>query len=253
MLLGPRLRAQGDRLFRWRSYLPLILLPAAILALLDSGFLVRAFGELGEEAWDGFAFLVAVLGFGVRVLTVGFVPSGTSGRNTREQRANVLNTSGAYSMVRNPLYLGNFLMLVGFALDTQSCWFALVACLAFTLYYERIVHAEETFLAQKFGAEYLNWAERTPAFLPNLRLWRRPDLPFSLRAVLRREYNGFYLIVVVFFAMDAFGDLAAGGESVGQWLREDSFWPALFAAGSVAYLVLRLLKKKTAMLTVAGR
>lgn len=253
MLLETRLRRQGDRLFRWRSYLPLILLPAAVVALLDSGFVERLFGEVGEAVWDGFALAVAVLGLAVRVLTVGFVPSGTSGRNTQEQRAVVLNTEGAYSLVRNPLYLANFLIFLGFALATKSWWFTLIACLAFALYYERIVHAEEGFLQERFGADYLRWAERTPAFLPDPRLWRRPALPFSPRMALRREYNGFYLIVVVFAAMDLVGDMLSEGESFAEWLVADPFWPALFAVGTVAYLILRVLKKYTRVLDVTGR
>ena len=224
-----------------------------MIALLDSGFVERIFGEAVEEGWDGLALFVSLCGLAVRVLTVGFVPGSTSGRNTTEQRAAVLNTSGAYSVVRNPLYLGNFLILLGFALATMSWWFTLIACLAFALYYERIIHAEEGFLCDRFGDDYRRWAERTPAFLPALRLWRRPSLPFSLRTVLRREYNGFYLVVVVFVTMDLAGDMLAEGESFADWLAGDPAWPALFLAGTALYALVRLLKKYTGLLAVPGR
>ncbi|MGB8874133.1 MAG: hypothetical protein WCC75_12145, partial [Desulfobaccales bacterium] len=43
----------------------------------------------------------------------GLPPRGTSGRNTQGQVAETLNTTGIYSLVRNPLYLGNFLIWLG--------------------------------------------------------------------------------------------------------------------------------------------
>ncbi|MGC9453013.1 MAG: methyltransferase family protein, partial [Oceanipulchritudo sp.] len=51
---------------------------------------------------------------------------GTSGRNTKQQVAYSLNTTGFYSVVRNPLYLGNFFMYLGIALFTHHWWLVLV-------------------------------------------------------------------------------------------------------------------------------
>ena len=63
-------------------------------------------------------------------------------------------------------------------LATCSPWFALVATLAYWIYYERIAYAEEEFLSRRFGARHLAWAQRTPAFVPRLAGWRAPALPF---------------------------------------------------------------------------
>ena len=146
-------------------------------------------GEYAVEAVDALALATALLGLTVRVVTVGFVPKGTSGRNTIQQRADTLNTTGLYSCVRNPLYLGNFLVVLGLAMSLQVWWFTLLTCFCFMLYYERIVLKEEAFLQSKFGEEYLSWASTTPAFLPNPRVWRAPELRFSPRSVLRRGYQ----------------------------------------------------------------
>ena len=54
--------------------------------------------------------------------------------------------------------------------------------------YERIIAAEESFLLEKFGEPYREWSAQTPVFWPRLRNWRRPDMPFSLRTVIRREH-----------------------------------------------------------------
>ena len=54
---------------------------------------------------------VSLLGEAIRIITVGHAPRNTSGRNTTEgQVADVINTSGIYSIIRHPLYVGNFLL-----------------------------------------------------------------------------------------------------------------------------------------------
>jgi hypothetical protein len=185
--------------------------------------------------------------------TVGFVPGGTSGRNTREQRAHALNTSGAYSMVRHPLYVANFVIVLGLIAATFSPWLIATFVLGYALCIERIVAAEERFLAQQYGADYKEWAARTPAFLPDWSLWRAPALGFSLRTVLRREYNGLLGTAFAFVALDAVRDMAVEHESLGLWLREDWFWSDGLLAAAVAFLVLRTLKRHTRWLHVDGR
>ena len=89
--------------------------------------------------------------FWVRSYTIGTTPRGTSGRNTEEQVAEQLNSSGIYSTVRHPLYLGNYLMWIGIVLFTKSISFTIIVSLMYWLYYERIMFAEERFLERKFG------------------------------------------------------------------------------------------------------
>lgn len=120
--------------------------------------------------------------------------------------------------------------------------------LAFWLYYERIIYAEEAFLDAKFGEEFRNWATTTPTFIPRLRNWRPPSLPFSWKNVLKREYSGLLGIVVAFTLFEVLGD----GLAEGEW-QFGPGWIVWFGAGLFAYLVLLVLKRKTALLTVAGR
>jgi len=188
-------------------------------------------------------------GLAIRVVTVGHVPRGTSGRNTHEgQVAEVLNTSGIYSVVRHPLYLGNFVIWLGIAMFCRLWWLTAIFALAFWIYYERIMFAEGEFLRRKFGEAYLAWAEKTPAFLPRLTGWRRPELPFSLRTVLRREYPGLFAICACFFALEAYQRVVIRGE----W-RPNPLWTGVFIAGLLAFLALRTLKRRTMLLVVDGR
>ena len=192
--------------------------------------------------------VMASVGLLVRFYVVGHVPGGTSGRNTRSQICDALNTAGAYSVVRHPLYLGNFLIWLGVSLFPGKWWLATMVALVFWLYYERIMYAEEEFLRQKFGPMYLRWAQTTPAFLPDPRLFEKPLLPFSLRSVLRRECSGVFALVATFSLLDLSGRWAAQGRPI-----LDPAWSGVFAFAAVLYAMLRGLKRRTHWLDVEGR
>jgi len=244
--LREELEREGNWLFRWRSYLPLVLLA---LVLVEMG----EFTYLGNSAtldvvWEVFCLLVSSVGLVVRAFTLGYAPRGTSGRNTAGQMAEALNTTGMYSIVRHPLYVGNFIMWLGLSLFPHQWWLTVIYVLSFWLYYERIMYAEEGFLRAKFGDQFVAWAEKTPPFIPNLKLWRPPDLHFSFRNVLRREYNGFFAMIVTFFVLEVRGDLAVEGR-----LMFETGWLVLLGISFVLWLVLRTLKRQTAILNVEGR
>ena len=145
-LIEQQLARDGAFLFRWRSYLPLALLPVVAAALPESVRIEQALGPQWSGLWTSLCLIVAFCGVALRAATVGFVPAGTSGRNTREQRADQLNTTGLYSLLRNPLYVGNFVGLMAWVGATGVWWLAMIAALAYALYIERIVAAEEAFL-----------------------------------------------------------------------------------------------------------
>ena len=236
MALKEEFARSGEVLFRWRSYLPLLFLPLLIYGLSD--FARRGPDDFLGANWDVFCVLFAFSGILLRAFVVGQTPHRTSGRNTEEQVADTLNTTGLYSLVRHPLYLGNFLSWLGVAMFTQSFLVALVSVLAFALYYERIMFAEERFLRGKFRIAYDEWAERTPAFLPRLTGWRRSPIPFSWKVVLRREYSGFFAVVATFSGLSMIRGYFARG-----WIRLEPGWAAFLIVGTVIYVALRYAKK----------
>jgi protein-S-isoprenylcysteine O-methyltransferase Ste14 len=247
-----RLEAQGAFLFRWRSFLPLLLIPFAIPAMLEAARIEMIIGENIDDILDLICFGVSVFGLFVRGATVGFVPYGTSGRNTSEQRAHSLNRTGLYSVVRNPLYLGNFIVALGIVLSLKAWWFVALFILVYWLYIERIIAVEEAYLSGKFGKEYDDWAAGTPCFFPRFSLWRPPSEAFSLRTVLRREYNGILVVVLTFLVMDVVTDVIADG-GFSDWLKNDYLWRSIAAVGIVIFFLLRTLKKKTSLLHAPGR
>jgi protein-S-isoprenylcysteine O-methyltransferase Ste14 len=248
MALREEFAKSGNWLFRWRSYFPLFLVPLLLIALPQSKYLEQTAGETAEYLWEGFCALVSFAGLLVRCIVVAYAPKRTSGRNTEHQKAEVLNTTGLYSAVRHPLYLGNFLIFLGMVLFVQVVWFAILAVLSFWLYYERIMFAEEEFLRGKFGDTFLVWAEKTPAFWPGFRNWQQPALSFSFKNILKREYTAFFLIIASLTMLDIAGDIFTSGK-----LKIDKIWSTLFVIGLVVYLVLRTLRTKTRILHVEGR
>ena len=247
MALREEFVRSGNWLFRWRSYLPLLLFAPILLSMRH--FTYPHGRQTLDRLWEAVCLLVSLVGLGLRAVVVAHTPEGTSGRNTQEgQVASQLNTTGLYSVVRHPLYLGNFLIWYGVALFARSWWVAAFIPLVFWLYYERIIFAEEEFLRAKFGAAYLAWTERTPAFIPKLSGWQAPALPFSMRTVLRREYSGIFAIVASFTMLDAVSETIALGRA-----HVDPVWAGIFLTGLIIYLTLRTLKRHTLALHVEGR
>ena len=157
----------------------------------------------------------------IRILTVGFTPKNTSGRNTvNGQIADELNVTGIYSLLRHPLYLGNFFMWLGPVLFLRSFWFTVIFGLLYWLYYERIMFAEEQFLRRKFGEIYDKWSETVSSFIPVHLNYIPPKLPFSVRNVLKREYNSFVNIFVIFTLLDLFRNYFLSGRIylTGMWM-----------------------------------
>ncbi len=245
-MLADDFQKAGNWLFRWRSYLPLALFLLAIPAARDHALREGAYPE--PAAWEVVCLAVALLGLAVRVLTVGFVPAGTSGRNTLKQTAASLNATVMYSLVRHPIYLGNFLMWFGLSLLPRCWWFTVITVLAYWLYYERIMFAEEGFLFSQFGDQYREWTMRTPAFIPRWANWVKPDLPFSLKSAIAREYSTFFTIIALFTVMNAMISWFSRGTPV-----PNDFTVTLFLLGLLIYLAVRLVKKRTDLLRTEGR
>jgi protein-S-isoprenylcysteine O-methyltransferase Ste14 len=252
-MLQNELVSQGNWLFRWRSYLPFIILPLAATAFSNSLWVNETFGNTFEEGWDYACYALALCGLLLRILTVAYVPAGTSGRNTTKQKAEVLNTTGMYSVVRHPLYFANFVVFIAFVLLFKSLILTLFMALAYFLYYERIMMAEESFLHEKYGDAYRTWASKTPAFFPRLTGYVVPSLSFSWRSVVVREHHTLLLITVAFAVVEMLEALVLEQLSFVIWVMEEPVWPVAVLFTAFIYLFVRMLRKRTRLLKQAGR
>jgi len=237
MLLSNRFISYGQTLFKYRGYqhLPLLLV---LLVERDCFFRVT------ENLWyDALCILVAFSGLLVRVLTVAFVHESTSGRNTLRQKAVELNTTGAYSVVRNPLYVGNYLILLGISMLTQDYRIVLINSLIFLVNYVLIISAEEAFLLDKFGAEYQEFAQRVNCVLPSFRNFMPPARGFSLIMVLKREHDTLFTTTLSLFCVKQTGLYFSTGKVI-----PPTFWLVFFGSVVIVWGILKFLKKTDRLL-----
>ena len=231
-----QMRKQGNWFFRWRSFLPLIIVPLFLIELRYSTYPENS--HLLDRLWELFCLTISLAGLGIKIYTAGLAGQGTFVRTISTAREKELNTTGMYSIVRHPLYLGNFVIWAGIVLFPHSFALAAFCLLAFFLLYERIIHAEEAFLVEKFGTAYTEWAQKTPMFVPRFKFWRKSALPFSWQTALTREYPGFFAIIASFTAIEIFGDRFYKG----KW-EFDPMWVIIFCTGLLVFVTFRTLKK----------
>jgi protein-S-isoprenylcysteine O-methyltransferase Ste14 len=251
--LVDRIEQQGGWLFHRRDVFAVVFLPLLVLALWFPGFPGDALRDAGFDHLGEVGLGVSMAGLVLRWFVVGSATADTSGRSTRELRAAKLNTTGLYSLVRHPLYLANAVVVAGFVASTASLWLLAVFFVAYALYIERIAAAEERYLESVHGDAWRAWVARTPAFVPDFAQWRPTGMRFSVRTVMRREYNGLFGVSLAYFTLEAVRDLGVAHESLHAWLLDDDLWPILLLAGVAVLLLLRTLKRHTRHLHVSGR
>lgn len=139
-------------------------------------------------------FAVTIIGQLIRVITIGLVYIIRGGKNRRVY-ADTLVTTGIFSHCRNPLYVGNILILVGLGIASNSLIFMAIATPLFLFFYQAIVRAEENFLRNKFGAEFDAYCSRVNRWIPNLKgIWKTIDsMEFKWTRVVIREYTSTYI------------------------------------------------------------
>jgi len=245
MALVHEFESSGNWLFRRRSWLPVFMIVAGVLMMYTGNRQAIIFDLRDEMIFLG----VCLLGQMIRVITVAYAPRNTSGRNTvAGQLADELNTTGIYSLVRHPLYVGNFFMWLGPVLFLRSVTFTIVFALLYWLYYERIMFAEEQFLRRKFGEKYDKWSEKVAPFIPFSIKYTPSGMSFSIRNVLKREYNSFVNIFVIFFILDIFRNLFLTGS-----FNVTEIWLYLTTGAVFVWALVRAIHKATRWLEVEGR
>jgi hypothetical protein len=135
-------------------------------------------------------------------------------------------------------------MALGIAMLSCNAWFVVVYVLAFWIYYERIIYAEEHFISQKFDAALEEWAAKTSTFIPVFSSFRKPQTRFNWRKIIRNEKNGVLATFAIFFIYDVVQNLTIHSKPfIGI-----NFWVVAFPASILYYLVVRYLYKKTKLL-----
>jgi protein-S-isoprenylcysteine O-methyltransferase Ste14 len=243
MALVHSLEKNGNFLFKYRGQIPIVLFLMSIPVIYFTDYKWIESKSTLKFSVTILAIVVSFLGQYIRAVAIGTSHKQTSGRNTKEQVAEALNTKGIYSTLRHPLYLGNYFMWIGIIIYTFNIWFFIICSLLFWLYYERIMFAEERFLERKFGDNYINWSLKVPPFLPSFKNYEKTEIPFSLKTILRREYSGISATIISFLFIDVIRDFISEGKFI---FTTKQVYILCFALGFS--LILRTLKHKTKIL-----
>lgn len=174
--------------FKYRSYTPIPLILLAVWGAKPSWLSLLA------------GVILVLLGESVRFWGVAY--AGPATRTTKKVTCARLVTEGPYAYVRNPLYIGNFFVGLGFLVMAWAWmpWMLLVFFILFGLQYCAIVNLEEEFLLQKFGKVYQTFQRQVPRWIPrwtpHIRKKKnaiRPDWKMAIRS----ERNTLQTIVIV--------------------------------------------------------
>jgi protein-S-isoprenylcysteine O-methyltransferase Ste14 len=125
---------------------------------------------------------------GAAVAAVGLlIRAWASGHIRKGER---LAVTGPYAYTRNPLYLGSFILGLGFTLATGVWWLGLVFAALFLSIYLPVMRIEASDVGDAFGREYDEYAAAVPMFLPRVRPWRKADAAWDAGLYKKhREYE----------------------------------------------------------------
>lgn len=182
----------GEWFFKYRDFTPI---PLIVLLLI--------FGE-PTVASATLGLLLIVFGELFRIYSVSFI--GTVSRTRSESTGQSLVSSGPFSLVRNPLYVGNFFVSFGFAIFGSITWIAVLTVLMFALQYYFIVLYEESVLTKKFGEAYGEYRKKVPAFIPfSLPKLDQIEWPRDFSPALKSEKRTLTTIMTLLVLLIALG------------------------------------------------
>lgn len=151
------------------------------------GVLVLLFGYCDDSSIrHGIGFIIA--GVLVRLWSNGYAI-----KNDK------LTISGPYAFVRNPLYLGTFLITLGFVIALNMGWLGVLFLAALSIAYYYTIQGEQGMLAAKFGETYRKYREKVPAMVPCFIPYTEGEKwPFNLKRLLdSKEHKPVFWIVIL--------------------------------------------------------
>ena len=174
----------GNFFFKIRSFTPIPFIFALLYFAKPEGYTVAI----------GIPFIV--VGEFLRIWAVGYAGASTRARTLGAARD--LVTTGPYSYVRNPLYLGNFLLSLGVCLVASVYWLVAVLVVGYFFQYLPIIAVEEAYLLESCGVVYQTYQERVPRFIPQFRSYPDPSThDFSFARAIKSEKRTLTAIVCV--------------------------------------------------------
>lgn len=231
--------AIGNFFFRFRDALfPIVFVVLAIVFRPVFPMENRA----ADYAADALGLAVALVGQALRVAVIGLAYVRRGGKNRRVY-ADSLVQEGLFAHSRNPLYVGNLLVLLGVMIVHGSPLFLLGGTMFYCFAYCAIVAAEERFLEDKFGDAYRAYCQRVPRFIPVLRGISDTlrGMAFDWRRVVRKEYGSTFTWITCALALLVWEDWRNLGPGPAR-VKAAIVLP-IFLVVLTAYVIARIMKK----------
>jgi protein-S-isoprenylcysteine O-methyltransferase Ste14 len=150
-------------------------------------------GRFGNSYWLWpvvIGLLVTISGQLIRGVTIGLAYIVRGGKDGKVY-ADELVTQGIFNHCRNPLYVGNILMLLGVGILSNSLVYVAIIMPLFMLIYHAIVLAEENYLRTRFGASYVAYCKRVNRWIPSFTHLSDTfkSMQFKWKRWVLKEYN----------------------------------------------------------------
>lgn len=236
--------ALGRFFFKYRDFV----VPAVLIAL---AYFIKPDVYEGHEhlnlVLNSVGIAIALSGQILRAVVIGFAYIKRGGKD-KEVYADTLQQGGLFAHCRNPLYVGNLLMLLGLILVHGAPLFCAIATAYVLLVYISIVANEEQYLRGKFGEEYVDYCRRVP------RWWIKfggmgktlEGMHYDWGRLVRKEYGTIFTGVSGILAMLAWESVANYGYPESKPLIRILL--GVWAGVIIAWIIARVLKKKTDVL-----
>ncbi len=230
----------GNFFFKYRDYLfPIVFLGLAA-AVKPIHF---PDAPLYDHLMDALGLAIAIGGQGLRAAVIGFAYIKRGGKN-KQVYADGLVVEGFFAHARNPLYVGNLMVLIGLIIVHGGPIFVAAGSLFYLFAYRCIVAAEENFLRNKFGAQYDDYCARVNRFLLSFKGLGKSleGMEYDWKRVVRKEYGSTFtwvsaaLLLLIYERVSWSGWEAAKPEAM---LIAGAFVPL-----AVLYVIVRVAKKK---------
>ena len=211
-MYSKELARSGHALFIIRGAYIYIVIGIGVLIAWCSGRLGPFATAEANCAWFWVSFAVATGAAILRIIVGGYAALGTSGNAKKAAEASELNTTGPYSLVRNPLYVFTIIGVAGVGAQTGSLTMAVGLALLVAIVFYAVALQEQAFLADAFGDEYRAYAERVPLFLPRFSTWQEADQLTIVPMLVRRTFMDASLFL-----------LAIPLDDVIRWLQDNNW------------------------------
>jgi protein-S-isoprenylcysteine O-methyltransferase Ste14 len=157
----------GNFFFKYRNLLFILLY--GLLFLPSPELFTENIFQAEYKTWPLIIGLfVTVLGQAIRGATIGLAYIVRGGKDKKVYAEHLVST-GIFSHCRNPLYVGNILMLLGVGILANSLIYVAIIMPLFLFIYQAIVLAEENFLRGKFGADFDAYCAKVNRWIPSLK------------------------------------------------------------------------------------